>query len=232
MLKRVCRFVSIAAAFVLLTTNVAFAASTAGVTSGNLRFASNTVLESLVKGDNVSSASSGLVDFGDSELRMDQAITALSGADYIRMDDDRGINKGWKLKVKADNLTATADDSTAGAGDTIAISIPVQSVLVVAGSNLTPINSSRLTSLTLTAEPTAITTTGVQFLAAASGHGAGSFVADAGYSLSFPNYLPTGTTVTPSDPEESSLDGIPVTDLGIFAATYSTTITYDVVAAP
>ncbi|MDF2647822.1 MAG: hypothetical protein K0Q73_3627, partial [Paenibacillus sp.] len=69
------------------------------------------------------------------------------------------------------------------------------------------------------------------FFYADKSQGSGAYTADLTYTLTLPNYLPSTSTVVPTS-DQSKFKGATVTDLGLFAGTYTTTITYSVTQAP
>ncbi|HEY0828444.1 MAG TPA: WxL domain-containing protein [Bacilli bacterium] len=210
-----------------------------GVSGGELKFDSNTDPLELEEGDEVATSNSGIFPAAESTIDVSTAIPALTAVDYIRLDDDRGTHAGWSVKVSASNLTSAAlTDPTSTTSGTVVITIPVASVFAVVTNNLNRLSGS-LKGVSVPSGSAAITTGGVNVMNAVSGRGSGAYKANVNYTLTLPNYLPPGSTVVPSAPSTSSLDefaaediGAGVEDLGLFAGSYSTTVTYAISQAP
>jgi hypothetical protein len=214
----------------VLFTGVAFGAGLV-LQPGFLVIGSNPVLTDLVNG--TGSTTSG-INFGTKPIDVKAAIPSFTATDYVAVSDYRGRNSGWSFKVSATNLTAAVLDDTTAASttDTVAISIPISSILKFSGSELTPYYFSKTTGLSLTTAQTAVANAGVTILAAPRGRGAGAYTAKTSYTLDLPNYLPVGSTVVPQDTANSAFTNDTVTELGLFEGSYSTTITYTSAAAP
>jgi hypothetical protein len=225
----------------LLVTTSAVGAGTAwganvSVKGGSLNFASSTDKDALTEGSEVASLASG-IQFGETsviDVGSATVIPPIAASDYIRIDDNRGKNAGWRIRVSATDLSFTVDDPTVDNNtDTITVTVPVGSVLTAGGSNLTALGSSKTKGVTL--DPvSALSTSGISLVSAEKGKGAGAYTADVTYSLSLPNFLPTGTTITATNADSpmKAYTDADIQDLGIFAGTYTTTVNYQISQAP
>lgn len=208
--------------------------SGATVPGSTLNFNSDAA-DTVAEGTNVSSQGSGIAFGTTGNISAVNGIPAVNATEYVRLTDNRGTNAGWRAKVSATDLTATDLDDKSSASnltDTVTVTIPINSILTAATSSLTGLNGSNITGVTVASSSTAVTNSGVDVMNAAAASGAGDYRAAVGYILSLPKYLPTGSTVTPSALIDSSFDTATVTNLGLFAGTYSTTVTYAISAAP
>lgn len=240
MLKKVKRVFPFALVGVLAVSSVALGA-TADVGSGNYTIASNTNKGSLSEGTKASGVASGInfTGLGTIDVGRDSFIPAATALDYVRVDDNTGKNAGWNAIVSASNLTATVVDSTATGN--VTVSIPADRVLTVSASNPTPLFGAHAHAKFLPG-PTSLGsgTSAVTFFYADKSQGSGAYTADLAYTLTLPNYLPTGTTVIPTS-DQSAFKNVNVpdqngktreTELGLFAGTYTTTINYAITQAP
>jgi hypothetical protein len=214
--------------------NMAWGANV-NVKGGDLNFASSTDKNALTEGSDVTSAASG-IQFGESsviDVGKEIAIPAINASDYIRVDDNRGKNAGWRIQVSATDLSMTVDDPTVdGTVDTITVTLPIGSVLTAGASNLTALGNSKTNGVTLDPVST-LSTAGISLLSAEKGKGAGAYTADVSYTLSLPNFLPSGTTIAAvSTSPLADYTDAEIQDLGMFAGTFATTINYQISQAP
>ncbi|GGE27307.1 hypothetical protein GCM10011391_02080 [Pullulanibacillus camelliae] len=234
MFKKVRKFIPAVILFgALLSANSAFAASSGTITGGTLNFASNTDQNALTEGSNVTSSNS-LVGFGSiGTVDVTEQFSTINTNDYLRIDDNRGTNEGWQIKVSASDLTANVEDKTTGkTGDTVQITLPIGSVLKANTASLSNIAGS-MEGITSQTGATSLSPSGVALVTADKGYGAGAYSANVTYALSLPNYLPADATLTPSDATDSKFANVTdPTRIGMFAGDYSTTIQYAVTVAP
>lgn len=214
---------------VLAVTNVAMG-STVGVGSGNYTIASSTDKGSLSEGNAASGIASGInfTNLGTIDVGKDVFLSPGTAMDYVRVDDNTGKNAGWSALVSATPLTAVVPDSTASGNVTVVI--PIENVLSAAASSPTPLFGAKAQAK-VTSGTFSIGASAVNFFYAVKSQGAGAYTADLTYTMALPNYLPEGSTVTP-DSASSSFKDADVTELGLFAGTYNTTITYSIGLAP
>ncbi len=171
--------------------------------------------------------------FGTVTVDVSSVIPTKTAFEYVRADDNTGKNKGgWQVKVMATPLTATVNDETTAADDSVNISIPIDTVMQVEASGLTRIHGPSLKAGDITLSSGPLSEQGLTFMKSAKGKGQGAYYCKLDYTLSMPSYLPASATVTPDYPADSALDDVPVTDLSLFEGTYRTTITYFTVDAP
>lgn len=240
MSKRTKALITSAVATALLfSTTTAFAASPFTINGGDLTLNANSDASALsgLTSATIGSTSDGNsnLDFGSADIFMADTIPPVNKTDNIRVDDNTGTAQGWNVTVSATDLTATVSDkTTTTAGATLAVNIPSDEVLLVAPEAATAINNSDLTNVSAkntTGMP--ISSSAVPILTADPTYGAGAYLQALPYTLTIPNYLPSDATVTPSDTENSQFKNPRVngSKLPLLAGTYSTTLTYNVVAA-
>jgi hypothetical protein len=230
---------SIVAATLLFSSTTVFAASPFTVNGGGLLLNTNSDASTLsgLTSDTIGNSVDGnsILDFGSANIFMANTIPPVDKTDNIRIDDNTGTAQGWNVTVSATDLTATVvDKTTATAGATLSVNIPSDEVLQVNPADATAINNSDLTNVS--AQNTAgipVSASAVPVLSAEPTYGAGAYLQALPYTLTIPNYLPSDATVTPTDTANSQFknpraDG---SNLPLLAGTYSTTLTYNVVAA-
>ncbi len=233
MFNKLRKIAPIAFVGILLSANSAFAAE-GSVEAGTLNFGNNTAKASLSEGSNVQSSNS-LIGFGTiGTVDVMGQFSTINVNDYIRIDDNRGTNEGWQVKVSASDLVANdiVDKTTGAAGATIDVTIPIDSVFKVKG--VTPTNlAGTLDGVTSLTTQTALSNDGITLMTASKGYGAGAYTNDLTYALSIPNYLPEGSSLSPSDATNSKFANVTdPTRIGTFAGNYSTTVQYSITVAP
>jgi hypothetical protein len=227
MFKQIKKALPIALVGVFAVASVAWATS-AEVKPGTQIIASSTDKGVFSTANPPVGVSSG-ISFSDlGTIDVTKRVPSGTAIDYVFVADNRGTNVGFTANVSATPLTASVNDLTATGK--VNISIPANEVLKVTASNLTAMFGStslpQATSLTLPVSSTPVT-----FMTAIKGRGAGAYLAQLNYTLTLPNFLPSTSTVTP-DSDSSAFKNAKVTELGLFAGTYSTTITYSLSSAP
>jgi hypothetical protein len=228
MFKQIKKALPIAIVGVFAVASVALAATSGVVTGGNLIIASSTDTGDFSTGNPTTGVVSR-ISFSDlGTIDASTSLASKSALDYLFVADNRGRNEGFAAKVSATSLKSTVPDATA-TGKNVTVDIPAELVLTVTAVNYRPWFSSKSLAQVPSGEQK-VSATGVDVLFANKGKGAGAFVADLNYTLTLPNYLPAGSIVT-AEPG-SAFQNVVVTNLGLFAGTYSTTITYSMTAAP
>jgi hypothetical protein len=221
--------------FVSVTT----AASTIIVNGNNFFLKSDTVSANLDAAGSVGTVQALNHDivFGSVTINMASTIAAINSADYLRVDDNRGQNAGWNVSVSATDFTATAvpDLSVTSAGKTINVAIPASTILTI-----TPVAPAALfsTELSNVAAPVTVATpvasgAGTKIMVAQKGYGQGVYKQALNYTLTMPNYLPAATVITATDSTSKFLPANrPSGQIGLFAATYTSTISYSLTTGP
>jgi hypothetical protein len=156
-------------------------------------------------------------------------LSSVTATEYIRVDDNRGTNEGWNVKVSASNLVATITDKTVASG-TVTVNIPISEVLKVSAGTLTA-HSGTTTNVTANTTATSLANSGVNVLTALVGYGAGAYSTPLTYTLTMPIHLPTGTTFAGGATGTKYTDAR-ATEIGTPAGAYETTITYSFTTAP
>lgn len=223
---------------VFVFSTVASATSDLTVNGGSLVLNSNvtsatlSALTEATLGTQTTSASG--IGFGSVTIFMATTIAPISKTDNVRIDDNRGTAVGWNNTVSASDLTATVVDHTTATPDSnVTIAIPANTILTVAASDPTAINSSDLTNVTKQGVDSAVTNTGVKVTSSGDGYGAGSYLQALGYTLTVPNYLPLTAVITPTDLAGSKFaDRAVGSKMPLLAGVYSTTITYATTTGP
>jgi hypothetical protein len=239
--SKLIKLLSVSILFVILI----WAATIADVyAAGTYRIISNTNSASLTASGTTSSVNSGIA-FGAVTINMSGTIAPISKTDYIRIDDTVTPKIGWNIKVSASNFTATVTDySSAIGGATLIVNIPANSILTVKPQAPTAGGSVSLTGVTAqNTSGIAVTSTGVKILSAASSGCSGGCGYDGSsgyykqqldYTLTLPNYLPAAATITnaQADSKFVTANRTAGAKIGLFAGTYSSTITYTIAAGP
>jgi hypothetical protein len=231
MFKQIKKALPITLVGVFAVASVAFAASSGVVTGGNLIIASSTV-----EGDFDSSTGNpttridSKISFSDlGTIDASTSLTSKTALDYLFVADNTGKNAGFVAKVSATPLTTTVPDATA-TGKNVTVAIPADSVLTVTAVSYKPMYKSKdLAQVPIGTH--SVGAGGVDVLFANKGKGAGAFLTGLNYTLTLPNYLPAGSIVT-SETGSAFKNVTDVTNLGLFAGSYSTTITYSITVAP
>jgi hypothetical protein len=224
---------------------IMLAATTGEVFSaGTYNIISNTNSASLIASGTTASDNSGIT-FGSVTINMAGVITPISKTDFIRIDNSVTPKNGWNVTVSAANFTATVTDySSAVGGATLTVNIPANTILTVKPQAPTASGSVSLTGVS--AQNTsgfAVASTAVKVLsAAASGCGAGCgfsgnngyYMQQLNYTLTIPNYLPTTATITGAQADSKFIPANRTAGakIGLFAGTYSSTITYAIGVGP
>jgi hypothetical protein len=232
MFKKMKKALPIAIAGVFAAASVAWGTSV-GVTGGSLFIGSSTDKLALSTGNPLSGAVSSGINF-DTLGTIDVTKTLSSGmaTDYLLVADNRGTNAGFVAKVSASSLTATVPDSTS-AGNFVNISIPADRVLTVSAGSLTPLFGSKPLAQAHVGTQS-VGSSAVNLLSVNKGVGTGAFLTTLNYTLTLPNYLPAGSLVSATSPSSAfkNVTDTNVTNLGLFAGTYNTTVTYSITTAP
>jgi hypothetical protein len=227
MLKKVQTVLPIVLLGLFMVASVAWGA-TAGVTSGTLLVSSSTDATTFTTANPPSVLTSGINFNSLGTIDVSKNLLPVTALDHVFIADNTGKNAGWSVKLSATPLTATVTDSTADGN--VTITIPADKVLTAAASNLTPLFNSK-PQAQVPSGSFSVGSTATNIMFANKGAGAGAYLADVNYTLSLPNYLPVGSTVTATS-NSSAFKNSTVTDLGLFAGSYSTTITYSLSVAP
>lgn len=233
MFKKIGKAVPVLALGAMLFGQPTYATTgaTGHVSPGELKFDNHTEKSSLSSGKHLISNPSS-IGFGElGQIDVLKSIPEKQVNDYVRVEDHRGENSGWVLKVAADDLTAVVPDkTTTNEADNLTVKIPISSVLQVSSSNLNAHAGSTLN--VKVKEQSALNNGGVAILEASKGHGAGAYTADLTYYLTLPNYL-SDATITPDDAVNSKFAGlVDYSHVGLFAGEYKTTVTYSITTAP
>jgi hypothetical protein len=192
---------------------------------------SNTNSTKLTQGTGTSSTSG--VGFGTATINMSASIGSMNSSDFIRIDNSG--NLGWNVLVSATPFTATILDlSSSVGGATVTVAIPSNTVLTVNPQSPTALSGS-LTNVT--AQNTGgivVTSSGVKVIHATASYGKGSYKQQLNYTLIMPNYLPTSTTISgaAADSKFVTANRTVGAKIGLFAGTYSSTITYSLITGP
>lgn len=153
------------------------------------------------------------------------ATQTATGTESITVADNRGSGAGWRMSVAATNFQATGiTDPTVGAA-TLTVTLPVASVLTANVTALSSTQGQDTTSITQTSSATAVTTGGITLLSAATGYGMGTYNGTLGYTFTLPKTVAPANIVSSNSTTSTYKSGHSVT-AGIFAGTYSTTVTY------
>jgi hypothetical protein len=229
MFKKMKKALPIAIVGVFAAASVAWGAG-ADVNSGSLFIGSSTDNGFFSKGNPMSGAViSGLTFNNLGTIDVTKTLSSGTATDYLFVADSRGTNAGFVAKVSATALTAKVPDSTAN-GDVI-ISIPADQVLKVSAGNPTPLFESKPLAQAHFGTQL-VGSAGVNLLSANKGGGAGAFLTTLIYTLTLPNYLPAGSSVSATSNDSAFKNVTNVTNLGLFAGTYNTTVTYSITTAP
>jgi hypothetical protein len=218
--------------FVSVTT----AASTITVNGSNFFLKSDTVSANLDAGSvgTVQTLNHDIA-FGTVTINMASTIAAINSADYLRVDDNRGQNAGWNVSVSALPFTATGITDLSVTTGTITVAIPASSILTitpVAPAALFATEISNVTAPVIVATPVA-NGAGTKIMVAQKGYGQGVYKQALNYTLTMPNYLPAATVITATDLTSKFLPANrPSGQIGLFAATYSSTISYSLTTGP
>jgi hypothetical protein len=229
MLKKVTKVLPIALMGLFAAASVAWGAM-GGVTPGTLLVSSSIDATSFATGNPPTALLSGINFNSLGTIDVSKNLVPVTALDHVFIADNSGTNAGWSVKVSATALTTTVHDSTAAATDTVTITIPADQVLTAAAGNPTPWFNSKPQAHGPSGS-FSVGSTAATIMYANKGAGAGAYVTDVSYTLSLPKYLPAGSTVTASL-NSSVFNSAVVTDLGLFAGSYSTTITYSLSVAP
>ncbi|SEC04821.1 WxL domain-containing protein [Paenibacillus sp. GP183] len=230
MFKQIKKALPIALVGVFAVASVAFAASSGVVNGGDLVIASNTDDGVFTNANPSTVVVSGISFNGLGTIDVSTKLASKSALDYLFVADNRGKNAGFVAKVSASPLTTTVPDSTAP-GKTVTVNIPADSVLTVTAVSYKPKFTTKSDLAQVPTGTLSVGAAGIDILFANKGKGAGAFVAGLNYTLTLPNYLPTGSIVTAA-PESAFKNVTDVTNLGLFAGSYDTTITYSITSAP
>jgi hypothetical protein len=230
----------------LIIVMIMLAATTGKVFSaGTYNIISNTNSASLNASGTNTSVTSGIT-FGTVTINMAGAITPISKTDFIRIDNTVTPKIGWNVKVSATNFTATVTDySSAVGGATLTVNIPANTILTVTPQAPTASGNVPLTGMSAqNTSGIAVASTGVKVLSAsASGCGGagcgydsnnGYYLQQLNYTLTIPNYLPGTATITGAQADSKFIPANRTAGakIGLFAGTYSSTITYAIAAGP
>jgi hypothetical protein len=224
----------------LIIVLILLAAATREVYSaGTYSIISNTNTALLTSSGTTASVTSGIA-FGSVTINMAGAITPVSKTDFIRIDNTVTPKIGWNVKVSATNFTATVTDySSAVGGATLTVNIPANNILKVTPKAPTASGAVSLTGMTAqNTSGIAVTSTGVKVLNATAGNGYdssnGYYKQQLDYTLTFPNYLPGTATITGANADSKFIPANRTAGakIGLFAGTYSSTITYTITAGP
>jgi hypothetical protein len=217
--------------------SVTTAASTITVSGNNFFLKSDTVSANLDAAVNIGTVQTLNHDiaFGTVTINMASTIAAITSADYLRVDDNRGQNAGWNVSVSASPFTATAITDLSVTSGTITVAIPASTILTI-----TPVAPTALfaTELSNVAAPVIVATpvasgAGTKIMVAQKGYGQGVYKQALTYTLTMPNYLPSSTVITATDSTSKFLPANrPSGQIGLFAATYSSTISYSLTTGP
>jgi hypothetical protein len=228
MFKQIKKALPIALVGVFAIASVAWATS-AGVKPGTLIIASSSNGEGDFSEANQTVGVSSGISFSDlGKIDVTKSLPSGTAIDYVFVADNRGTNAGFSANVSATPLTASVADLTATGN--VKVSIPANEVLKVTANNPAALNNSKsLPQATALASP--VGSIPVTIMTANKGRGAGAYLSQLNYTLTLPNYLPSSSTLTP-DSDKSAFKNANVSEVGLFAGTYSTTITYSLSAAP
>jgi hypothetical protein len=219
--------------------SVTTAASTITVNGNNFFLKSDTVSANLDASVNVGTVQTLNHDiaFGTVTINMASTIAAVNSLDFLRVDDNRGQNAGWSVSVSATDFTATGipDLTVVSAGKTVDVAIPASSILTitpVAPAALFASELSNVTAPVIVATPVA-SGAGTKVMVAAKGYGQGVYKQALNYTLTMPNYLPAATVIKATDGTSKFLSANRSSgQIGLFAATYSSTISYSLTTGP
>lgn len=194
-----------------------------------------------------------ILSTGSATINMAGAIAAISFTDYIRIDNTTTTTTGWKVNVYASDFTATSvsDSSSAVAGATLSVAIPANTMLIVTPQAPTASGTASLTGVTAqnTSGIAVTNSPGVQVISAedapfCSGGGCGNdggnanspnyYLQQLNYTLTLPTYLPNTATISlaQADSQFTVANRTPGAKIGLFAATYGSTITYSMTTGP
>lgn len=228
-------FSTIITAFVAATSAMAANVSVVGNT---IMINSNTNSAALDTSAGIGASNTSGIGFGSVTIDIANTINTINGSDFIRLDDNRGKNSGWNVTVAATDFTAIGinDLSLASGSGTIDVAIPASAVLIVTPQNPTVINSSDATNVTVqNAAGIPVTNgTGVKVLSAAKGYGQGVYKQELRYTVAMPNYLPASAVITATNAaSQFTADNRTAgAKIGLFRATYVTTVSYNVTNGP
>lgn len=191
-----------------------------------------------------------LMSFGSATINMAGAIAAISITDYIRIDNTTATTTGWKVNVYASDFIASLvpDSSSAVGGATLRVTIPANTMLTVTPQAPTASGTASLTGVTAqnTSGIAVTSSPGVPVISAAicaspgcgnDGGNAASpnyYLQQLNYTLTLPTYLPSTATISlaQADSEFTAANRTPGAKIGLFAATYSSTLTYSMTVGP
>lgn len=217
---------------------VSMAASSVTVNGNNFFLKSDTVSANLDAAGSVGTAQAFNHDiaFGTVTINMASTIAAITSSDFLRVDDNRGINAGWNVSVAATDFTATGITDQSVAAGTIDVAIPASTILTITPVAPTALFSTELANVTA---PVIVATpvtsgAGTKVMTAQKGYGQGVYKQELGYTLTMPNYLPAASVITATDPTSEFLAGNRdgAAKIGLFAGTYSSTISYSMTTGP
>lgn len=196
-----------------LSSTLAYASTNLSITGGSMSGPTTSAL--------TMSAISGI------NLATTQTST---GNETLDISDDRGTGAGWRVSVAATNLTATVSDPSA-ASQTLSLSIPASGVLTAAVSALSSVYGQDTTGITQTTAATAVTDSGIQLLSAGTGYGMGHYSSTVGFIFTMPKTIDI-SYITASDQVNSRFKSGSTVSPGIFAGTYTSTVTYTTANTP
>lgn len=218
--------------------SVSMAASTVTVNGNNFFLKSDTVSANLDAAGSVGTAQAFNHDiaFGTVTINMASTIAALTSSDFLRVDDNRGINGGWNVSVAATDFTATGITDQSVAAGTVDVTIPANTILTITPVSPTALFSTELANVTA---PVIVATpvtsgAGIKVMTALKGYGQGVYKQQLDYTLTMPNYLPATSVITATDLSSEFLSGNRdgSAKIGLFAGTYSSTISYSMTTGP
>ena len=184
MCKKSLKVMPFIIAVVLLVSTVV-SATDATITGSTLNFTSSTEAIPTIQGADVPTFDSQ-ISFGTvATIEAARAeFPSAADKDYIRIDDNRGTNAGWEVKLAATDLVATVADPTNITSETPTadVKIPINAVLKLIVGNKAAINNSILTNVTINSELTAVTNAGVAVMNAPRGSGAGAYISQSSRS--------------------------------------------------
>jgi len=170
-------------------------------------------------------------------IDMSRPPQATTATDFVMVEDTRNKKGDWTLKVSVSEKIQgeIPDDATTPEfGDGFTIEIPSKSLVNVSTSNVKKnINGEdNPKGINALAYLNPIDQEGTAVLSADEKSAKGTFSAQLDYTFMLPNYLPSGTVFNRLNQasEFNHIDNI--SDIGIFAGTYSFSIMYTIVSAP